>query len=358
METVNYDCRFFRGYIPCAPHKREGVHCLDCAHYDQVKGEILIIKLGATGDVIRTTPLLRRLRADFPHSRIWWITESPDVIPSLVDVVLPWTLGSTTLLRGLRFDLVYSLDKDPHACALATELWAETVKGFVISNNAVTPADDDAQQKFLTGLFDDLSKANTKSYPQELFELCGFPFQGERYVVDVDPDATRAWELDRSRPIIGLNTGSGDRWTSRQWSEGQWEELTRSLIEAGREVVLLGGPAEHERNTVLAKATGARYFGTMPLPKFATLVNACDVVVTGVTMALHLAIGCERRIVLLNNIFNRHEFDLYGLGEIIEPARPCQCYFRPVCVNPEYRCLDHLSPESVRAACERQLTLR
>src|SRR5688572_32883598 len=89
------DCRHFRGDVPCAPHKREGVHCDDCPHYDPIQGRILIIKLGAIGDVIRTTPLLRKLKADHPRAHITWLTHSPEVVPrSAVDRVLPFTPAS------------------------------------------------------------------------------------------------------------------------------------------------------------------------------------------------------------------------------------------------------------------------
>jgi heptosyltransferase-2 len=90
MELVKTDCRFFRGDIPCKPHKAHGVHCADCPYYEPIKERILIIKLGAIGDVIRTTPLLRKLREVYPQSQIWWITRSPEVLPSVVDVVLDW----------------------------------------------------------------------------------------------------------------------------------------------------------------------------------------------------------------------------------------------------------------------------
>jgi len=77
------------------------------------------------------------------------------------------------------------------------------------------------------------------------------------------------------------------------------------------------------------------------------------VVVTAVTMAMHLAIGLGKQLVLLNNIFNRHEFELYGRGEIVEPEQPCACYFQPRCTAPSF-CLETLRPEMVRAAVGRR----
>jgi len=50
-----------------------------------------------------------------------------------------------------------------------------------------------------------------------------------------------------------------------------------------------------------------------------------------VTMALHIAIALKKQIVLMNNIFNKHEFEMYGRGDIVEPSEPCDCYYSPVC---------------------------
>ncbi len=41
------------------------------------------------------------------------------------------------------------------------------------------------------------------------------------------------------------------------------------------------------------------------------------------------------------------------VGEIIEPDKPCQCFFRGTCINPEYFCLEHLPVDKLYAAIER-----
>ena len=56
--SVKFDCRKFRTGIPCKPNKDSGQVCNTCTEYDPIKKRILIIKLGAFGDVIRTTPLI------------------------------------------------------------------------------------------------------------------------------------------------------------------------------------------------------------------------------------------------------------------------------------------------------------
>ena len=75
--------------------------------------------------------------------------------------------------------------------------------------------------------------------------------------------------------------------------------------------------------------------------------------VTAVTMAMHVALGLGKKLVLLNNIFNRHEFELYCQGEIIEPNKECLCCFKNQC---ELFCLNTITPERIAETCRKLLT--
>jgi ADP-heptose:LPS heptosyltransferase len=355
VNEVKFDCRHFRGDIPCRPSKEHGVHCVDgqgnsCRFYDRTEGRILIIKLGALGDVIRTTPLLHKLKETRPHAEIWWLTLEPSVVPSWVDLVLPFTARSVATLRATDFDTLYCLDKDREACALASQLTAVIKRGFILRDGKCVPIDAAAEPKYLTGIFDDISKANTKSYQQEIFEICGFEFHGEPYIMPELGDFR--WKFPKGKRLVGLNTGCGGRWTSRLWPESYWIVLARRLKKAGYRPLLLGGEQEHAKNLRIARASGAGYLGHFPMPQFMSEVAQCDLVVTAVTMAMHLAIGFGRKIVLFNNIFNRNEFELYGNGEVLEPEYDCDCFYSPTCPN---NCMQYLSVDRVYDACVRLL---
>ena len=92
----------------------------------------------------------------------------------------------------------------------------------------------------------------------------------------------------------------------------------------------MGGKIEHKKNKRIQNETGVKYFGYFSLKKFINLLDQCDLVVTAVTMATHLAIALKKKIVLFNNIFNKNEFELYNLGKILEPDE-CECYYKPKC---------------------------
>lgn len=343
---VKDDCIHFRGDVPCKPHKMYGVHCLGCTYYSERKGRILIIKLGAVGDVIRTTVILEPLRQKYQGFEIWWLSETPNIVPSSVSKRLPFNNESILSLPMIHFDVVFNLDKDIHACALTERLETQSVYGYRLKNGIPFPANDLAEAKFLTGIFDDVNKQNKVTYPQEIIEICGLKYEGQEYEID-EPQPSPIVLEPHGSVVIGLNTGCGDRWISRDWPLESWRKLIDMLHTAGYTVLLLGGPAEHERNSILRSSTGALYHGTFPLNTFTSIINQCDVVVTLVTMALHVSIALRKQVVLMNNIFNKYEFELYDRGVIVEPPLECKCFFSNNCINSEYRCMEHLAPETV-----------
>ncbi|MBN1893478.1 glycosyltransferase family 9 protein [bacterium] len=349
---IRTDCRHFRGDMPCLPHKRQGVHCRDCGFYDPVRERILIIKLGAIGDVIRTTPLLRALADRHPRASVSWLTGSPEILPAgRIDRILPVSLESVEWIKAGRFDWLINLDKDPLAISLASSVSAGRKSGFLSDDRGLCRPDGGsaARQKWLTGLWDDVNRSNRMHYVEEIFRICGFQFKGEEYILEDRAEGPFPWAIDASQKRVGLNTGCGGRWTSRLWPEEHWISLARSLVHAGYQTVLLGGPQEHERNERISKASGSEYWGHFDLPVFIHQVNQMDAVVTAVTMAMHLAIGLRKKLVLFNNIFNPNEFYLYGRGVILKPEADCDCYYSPVC---EKDCMRTLSPETVFRAVE------
>jgi heptosyltransferase-2 len=348
---VKTDCRYFLGDRPCKFHKLEGVKCIDCSHYQATSERILVIKLGAAGDVLRTTPLLYPLKERHPQALIYWVTDFPELVPLEVDRILGLKARDLLILQNTPFSAIYNLDKDPEACSLATMLPAAHKSGFLLENGVCVPVGEPARQKWLTGLSDPLNQANTLSYMEEIFAICDFSYKKEPYILH-PPHTGKFDGLKTGFPLIGLNTGCGRRWPTRLWPVSNWISLAENLQTRGANVLLLGGPEEHAQNLEIARQTGVPYPGHHPLQEFIEIVGICDLVVTGVTLALHLVLGLGKKLVLFNNIFNRHEFELYGLGEIIEPPLDCLGCFKGQC---ETNCMAMITPEVVLEAISRLL---
>lgn len=252
-------------------------------------------------------------------------------------------------LMGQKFNLVISLDKSLPEANLLKMVKADEVWGFVANDEGkILPANRHAENKWVTGIDDKRMAENNKHFVEELFEICGWKFENEKYCIQ-EPQKTD-YNLRRSgRKVIGLNTGCGERWVTRIWPTGHFEELCHLLKKQGYTVVLLGGLAEDSKNKLISKKTGAKYLGVKPLLEFVDLVSQCDVVLTSVTMALHIALALEKKVVLLNNIFPKNEFHMYGLGQILEPNISCKaCYkstFDSKCH--QYDCLGLVTPQIV-----------
>jgi len=347
------DCLHFLGHIPCKPHKDKGYHCENCPAYAPIEKRILIIKLGAMGDVIRTTPLITRYKKLYPQAKFTWITLYPDILPKgQIHEVYKLGIEAALYVQNTEWDIAINLDKEKEAAGLLAMVSAKEKYGFILKDGATQPVNALAQHKFDTGLFDDVSQANTKNYCTEIFEICGLEYQGEPYLLDNHADKGYAWNMPRGKGLIGLNTGCGDRWTTRLWSIEHWAKLASQLRSEGFGVVLLGGAQEHERNLAIQAGSGVDYPGHFSLSQFINQIDQCDLVVTQVTMGMHLTLGLGKKIVLMNNIFNSNEFDLFGKGEIIQPPKACKCFYRGSCVD-GLSCMETLDPETVAAAVHR-----
>ena len=90
------------------------------------------------------------------------------------------------------------------------------------------------------------------------------------------------------------------------------------------------------------------------LRQFASLMDLCQVLVTGDTLALHVAIALDKRLVAYFGPTSDSEIDLYGQGEKILPSVPCGCYYQNQCTQ-KVSCMDNLKEKDMLAAVERQL---
>lgn len=355
LEDLKFDCKYFKGYIPCRPNKEKGEICDTCKSYTRISKRILIIKLGATGDVIRTTPLVVKYRKTYPNCHITWLTHSPAVLPpDAIDEILPFDFTSVYSILHTTYDIAVNLDKEREACALLTDVKASEKYGYTWNNNHIALATPAAEAKLMTGLFDQISKANTKHYLEEIFEICHLSFNDEPYLLNYDPQLIRKFDFIRemagNKKIIGLNTGCGARWQTRLWTKENWIQLSRQLQSERYFVMFLGGEAEDFQNREMAQQANIFYPGHFPLPEFIALSSLCDIIVTQVSMMMHIATALQKKLVLINNIFNPHEFYMYHRGIIVTPPTGCDCYYGTTCKRTSHRCMEDLSPEMLLEA--------
>ncbi len=350
------DCRHFIGDRPCRPHKRLGVTCDACDRFEATGERVLIVKLAATGDVLRTTSILSGLRESLGPIHVTWVT-APAAVPLLlhnpaVDRIVPFGGAVPLEVAAESYDRVVNLDVSPDSCALASLARATRRIGFGLGpDQKPIPLHESARGWFEMGLDDRVKRANRRTYQELMFEILGIEPSDPRMILcltDLERDAADRFVRDRgvssTDELVGVNTGAGDRWPLKKWTEDRLAALIAGIVERrGARVLLLGGPDERERNRRLVASLGDRVIdgGTEnPLRTFCALVGRCDAVLTGDTLAMQIAVALGKPTTVLFGPTSAPEIDLYDRGEkITSDEMDCLgCYLTacdkdPNCMN-------------------------
>ncbi|MBL8695921.1 MAG: glycosyltransferase family 9 protein [Planctomycetes bacterium] len=368
------DCLHFRSDRPCAPHKREGVVCETCTQYAPVRTRILMVKLAAAGDVLRTTSILPALRRKYEGCSLTWITASGSA-PLLernpqIDRIVAFRGFLPPELLVEEFDVIVNLDAAADSAAIASAIRAREKLGYGLDGRGVSYAFNKAAEEWLSmGRRDDLKRANKRTYQDHALvaaELDGPAAPPQLFLTEREV----AWGRERGRAlglrlgqrVIGLNTGAGGRWPLKRWTEEGFLATARRFAADGCAVLLLGGPEEVERNQRLAAAcAGAKAGGGFvadtgcdnSMREFAALVNLCDAVVTGDTLAMHIATALGKQVVAIFGPTSSVEIDLFGRGEhVTSESMDCLvCYLSHCEKDPN--CMNTIAPDRVEAALQR-----
>jgi ADP-heptose:LPS heptosyltransferase len=276
-----------------------------------------------------------------------------------IDRLLPFDFASLLPLEAEIFDLVVGLEKEPRGAAIVSRVKAKEKRGFALGPEGNPfPLNQSSEYAFFLGLSDELKfYQNKKTYPQLIFEIAELDYRGDEYLFFLS-SGDRAWagkfaqkaRLKKGDRVVGLNTGAGTVFANKAWTEEGYLELVRKLKKEPRtKILLLGGPEERERNRrILQKAKGPLIDTGCDntLGQFAALIQLCDVVVTGDTTALHLAIGLKKNVIALFGPTCAQEIELYGRGEKIVSLVSCApCYRRKCEVSPT--CMEDITAGEV-----------
>lgn len=358
---IHTSCRHYRGALPCVPNKERGKECSTCDEQDPIGDRILLIKLGAPGDVLRTTALLPGIKHLWPDSELTWLTRRAaapllDNLPQIDRVLVLEEEGALQIL-GERFDICLNLDNDPLASALATQERAVRHLGFVLDDlGRIVAANPEAGAWLEMASFDRVKRENRETYQAHMRRIVGI--EPER----ADPIRLRLTDTEREgarerlrrlglaghRPFA-FNTGSGSRWKTKRWPPEHFIELGFLLApHTPSRILLLGGPEEEEGNRMLALERPDLFVSpeAMPLRDFVALVETCALLVTADTLALHIGLGHQVPTVALFGPTSAAEIEGGSSLLKITPPKECARFYARECAESPC-CMETLMPAEV-----------
>lgn len=254
----------------------------------------LVLKLGAAGDVVRTTPLLQVLGPD-----VSWLTSDTNLalVAGLECEAIPWRERGR--VRGRRFDLVINLEDSDEAADMLGEVAAKRIFGaYRASGGGLAYSDDSAEwfdmsliSRFGRERADALKLANRRTYQEMLFEGLGHAFTGEVYRLP----PTGPTDLGGD---VAMAPRAGAVWPNKNWAG--FEELRGRLQRAGLRVNVLP-----ERPTLGGHLADVRN-------------HRC--LVSGDSLPMHLALGSGVPAVTIFTCTSPWEIHGYGIQrQIVSP---------------------------------------
>jgi len=367
-------CQHFSGEKPCSFHKTELLTC-PCPNYAEITQKILIIKLGALGDVLRTTPLLPVLKTQYPGASISWVVnhEGMEILgrnPAL-DKVYSFDFKNWVQLNPVEFDLLYNLEVDLAASGLAEKMKSQQKFGFGMNEDGRMYPFNDGAAEYLEMSFSDIAKKqNKKTYLQLIKEICELdervnfsrPYLHLSQVSQVKAEkfAEDSEMLLFKKPVIGLNLGAGKRWGTKAWNPMHFVQLINLLKqEMSCHILLFSGAEEEDLADEVYALTSDKTINAgskNSLNDFFALVNLCDVVVAADTLAIHVALALGKRVVAMFGPTSYHEIDDFGLLEKVTAPVDCLVCYKNTCDKKPF-CMDLISPHTVMEKIEKQLSI-
>jgi len=369
-QIIHTDCAYYRGSAPCIFHKRDSRPCPGCPDYAPLGKKVLIVKLDAMGDVLRTTAILPALHQKYPGLQLTWVTRerSRALLEGNPHVhrVLAVENNYLEALLAETFDVGIGLDADELSAKILALAKCGEKLGFVAGRfGQAEIASPEASLWWHMGVNDRLKQANRRTYQDLMYEICRLPgpvalpeLPGK--LLDADWLRKRRSQLNIAPGLrlIGLNTGGGGRWQCKKWTVAGYVELIRRLrIQLPETALLLyGGPEEVEFNSaILAKTPeGLIDLGCdNSVREFVSLVSLADVFFTPDSLGFHMAVALQKRTVVLVGPTSPWELDVYGRGEVLTADPTCAACYRGRCER-KPTCMETLDPGVVEAAILKQ----
>jgi heptosyltransferase-1 len=267
---------------------------------------ILIVRLGAMGDVIHALPAASALRRDFPNARLDWVVESrwSDLISPGLANVLPtdtkswrkhWARATSwrsilelrRRLAELHYDTAIDLQGTLKSSVIAGWTRAPRVIGF--ADPKESPARWSYHRKVVR------SQGHVIEQNLELVSALSGEWlpllrTADPALLPRDPEADEWAVRYAPSPFVVLTPAAG--WRAKEWPPQRYGELAQRLLDKGLQSFINIGPGERESRLAdsVEKASGgtARRL-QCSITKLIALTRRAALFIGGDTGPMHLA---------------------------------------------------------------------
>lgn len=344
--------------------------------------KILVLRLSAVGDVIRTLPAVKILKEIYPSTLIAWIVEEPSHSllrsqPEVDEVILfprkRWTEGvksfikmGTTLkemyhfivdLRRHRFDVVFDFHGILKSGILSYLSGSPIRVGFdhrsskemnFLFSNVKVSLPPQKISRFQRNIL--LLKGIGKEVRQIQYRL-NIPQEDQEYIASFFKEPFK-------RPLIAIHPGSSSKAIFKRWIPDRYAQLSDRLVrELNATILFTWGEGEIDlveeiqkkmnEHSLLAPPTGS-------LTQLGEVYRYCDLYIGGDTGPMHIASLMGTPVVVLYGPTDPIENEPYGNHIKVRNGVGCNPCHKYSCK--ELLCMESISVEDVFKATQKILS--
>ena len=328
---------------------------------------VLIVRLGALGDVVHAIPAAAALRAAFPDARIDWLVDARhrgmvDLVTAIDRVLMVpessvggWT-HAVRDMRQVRYDVALDLQGLLKSAVLARASGATRVIGFSIwhlrektarpfYSEAGAAADGQAEHV----IHKNLRLLRTVGVTDE---RVAFP------LAHVESPAVAAVRLAiGTQPFAMINAGAV--WPNKRWPPDRFGEVAAFVRDVrGLPSIVLWGPGEEAlaRAVVDASSGAARIAPPTSIADLLALGREASLMVSGDTGPLHVAGAAGTPTVAIFGPTDPHRNGPWSDADIVVSRyEGCGCHYDRKCRQASW-CLSDVPVAEVTAAVQHRLS--
>ncbi|MEI6668539.1 MAG: glycosyltransferase family 9 protein [Acidobacteriota bacterium] len=329
---------------------------------------VLIVRLGALGDLVHALPAVAALREVWPDARIdWLVDERYQALLAFVPVVdrvvvlgktAASRLGLVRSLRQTRYEVALDLQGLIKSAVLARLSGARDVVGF-----ATPLLRERVARLCYTRQGDDDDTGHVIEKNVRLLRLLGVAPESRVFPLRVPASPVveqvrRALGIGEGDRFAVINPGAG--WPNKRWPPDRFGEVAHRLAQRhGLPSVVLWGPGEQSlADEVTAASRGAaRLAPPTGLGDVLALLGAAALFVAGDTGPLQLAAALGTPIVGIFGPTNPLRNGPWSQADVaVSRFERCECHHKRRCRRPEL-CVHTIGVDEMMQAvddrCER-----
>jgi heptosyltransferase-2 len=261
----------------------------------------LIIKVGALGDVLRTTPIFKILKGD---NYLLSDEKTKEFISEGKYIKRIIHYEEKDKLLKFDFNLVLNLEEDKETAEFVNNLKFKKLIGvFYSTKKNLIDCTKESKYWFDMSLVsklgikkaNELKFKNRKSYQEILFSMIGKKFKGEECILKKPSNSSKPTNKE---PIIAIEKRSGVKWPMKVWPF--YDDLAKELKNLGAKVYFL-----RQRKTI---------------QDYIRDINKCHILISGDTFAMHIGLALKKKLVTIFTCTS--PWEIYDYGRMIKIINP------------------------------------